>query len=92
MSGTSTNDHYDYAIIGMGIGGLTLGALLAKPVKKSSFSNGTRYPVGMVTLFGRADFPFAPNCITSGIAVLANASYRMLKKLGLEETGHLSSP
>ena len=30
----ATSEHYDYAIIGMGIGGLTLGALLAQAGKK----------------------------------------------------------
>ena len=54
----SSREHYDYAIIGMGIGGLTLGALLARAGHKVVILEQHYVPGGYGHTFRQGRFSF----------------------------------
>ena len=85
MSTTSTNDHYDYAIIGMGIGGLTLGALLAHAGKKVIIFERHEVPGGYGHTFRKGRFSFCAELHYVWDCGPGERVYRMLEKLGLEQ-------
>ncbi len=65
---------YDYAIIGMGIGGLALDALLANAGHRVIIFEQHYVPGGYGHTYRSDRFFFAPNSITFGIAARANES------------------
>lgn len=78
-------EKYDYAIIGMGIGGLTTGALLAKAGKKVVIFEQHYVPGGYGHTFKRKGFSFCPGWHYVWNCGKGEAVYNMLKKLGLEK-------
>ncbi len=86
MSKTSTNEHYDYAIIGMGVGGLTLGALLAHAGKKVVIFERHEVPGGYGHTFREGRFSFCAELHYVWDCGPGERVHQMLKKLGLEET------
>ncbi len=85
MSNGLTNDHYDYAIIGMGIGGLTLGALLAQAGKKVIIFERHEVPGGYGHTFRQGRFSFCAELHYVWDCGPGERVYQMLKQLGLEE-------
>ena len=85
MSTASTNDHFDYAIIGMGIGGLTLGALLAHAGKKVIIFERHEVPGGYGHTFREGKFSFCAELHYVWDCGPGERVYRMLEKLGLEK-------
>ncbi len=86
MSTVLTNDHYDYAVIGMGIGGLTLGALLAQAGHKVILFERHEVPGGYGHTFRQGRFSFCAELHYVWDCGPGERVYQMLKKLGLEET------
>ena len=91
MSTASTNDHYDYAIIGMGIGGLTLGALLANAGKKVIIFERHEVPGGHGHTFRKGRFSFCAELHYVWDCGPGERVFRMLEKLGLEQESYVSS-
>lgn len=85
MSSASTDEHYDYAIIGMGIGGLTLGALLAQSGRKVIIFEQHYVPGGYGHTFRQGRFSFCAELHYVWDCGPGERVYQMLKKLGLEE-------
>lgn len=80
-----TKEHYDYAIIGMGIGGLTLGALLAQAGKKVLILEQHYVPGGYGHTFRRGKFAFCAELHYVWDCGPGERVYQMLEKLGLEK-------
>ncbi|MFH1012529.1 MAG: NAD(P)/FAD-dependent oxidoreductase [Candidatus Peregrinibacteria bacterium] len=76
---------YDYAIIGMGIGGLAAGALLANAGKKVIIFEKHSLPGGYGHTFKIKGFSFCPGWHYVWDCGKGQAVYEFLKKLGLEQ-------
>ncbi len=85
MSNPSANEHYDYAIIGMGIGGLTLGALLAQAGHKVIIFEQHYVPGGYGHTFRQGRFSFCAELHYVWDCGPGERVYQMLQKLGLEQ-------
>ncbi|HUY88000.1 MAG TPA: NAD(P)/FAD-dependent oxidoreductase [Pirellulales bacterium] len=85
MPTTSTIDHYDYAIVGMGIGGLTLGALLAHAGYKVIIFEQHYVPGGYGHTFRQGRFSFCAELHYVWDCGPGERVYQMLEKLGLEQ-------
>ena len=85
VSATTTNEHYDYAIIGMGIGGLTLGALLAQAGLKVIIFEQHYVPGGYGHTFRQGRFAFCAELHYVWDCGPGERVFQMLEKLGLEE-------
>ena len=84
-SPSAENEHYDYAIIGMGIGGLTLGALLAQAGEKVIIFEQHYVPGGYGHTFRQGRFSFCAELHYVWDCGVGERVYQMLEKLGLEE-------
>lgn len=84
MPTSSTSHRYDYAIIGMGIGGLTLGALLARAGKKVIIFEQHEVPGGYGHTFREGRFSFCAELHYVWDCGPGERVYQMLEKLGLE--------
>ncbi len=82
---SKTNEHYDYAIIGMGIGGLTLGALLAQAGQKVIIFEQHEVPGGYGHTFRQGRFSFCAELHYVWDCGEGERVYQMLEKLGLEK-------
>lgn len=80
---TQTGDHYDYAIIGMGIGGLTLGALLAQAGQKVIIFEQHYVPGGYGHTFHQNGFSFCAELHYVWDCGRGERVTQMLEKLGL---------
>lgn len=94
MPPVSTNEHYDYAIIGMGIGGLTLGALLAHAGQRVVIFEQHEVPGGYGHTFHKGRFSFCAELHYVWDCGPGEHVYQMLEKLGLEKkvTFHRLNP
>lgn len=81
----ATNEHYDYAIIGMGIGGLTLGALLAQAGHKVIIFEQHYVPGGYGHTFRQGRFSFCAELHYVWDCGPGERVFQMLEKLGLEK-------
>ena len=81
----ATNEHYDYAIVGMGIGGLTLGALLAQAGKKVIICEQHDVPGGYGHTFRQGRYSFCAELHYVWDCGPGERVYQMLEKLGLEQ-------
>lgn len=81
----TTNEHYDYAIIGMGIGGLTLGALLAQAGKKVIIFDQHYVPGGYGHTFRQGKFSFCAELHYVWDCGPGERVHQMLEKLRLEK-------
>lgn len=79
----SATEHYDYAIVGMGIGGLTLGALLAKAGKRVVIFEQHYLPGGYGHTFIQGRFSFCAELHYVWDCGPGERVYKMLEKLGL---------
>ena len=84
QSVVAPNEHYDYAIIGMGIGGLTLGALLAQADQKVIIFEQHEVPGGYGHTFRHGRFSFCAELHYVWDCGAGERVYQMLEKLGLE--------
>ncbi|NIL96420.1 MAG: NAD(P)-binding protein [Planctomycetales bacterium] len=84
MPAPPARDHFDYAIVGMGIGGLTLGALLAQADKRVIIFEQHEVPGGYGHTFRAGRFSFCAELHYVWDCGRGERVYRMLKKLGLE--------
>jgi phytoene dehydrogenase-like protein len=84
-SASPTTAHYDYAIIGMGIGGLTIGALLAQAGKKVIIFEQHEVPGGYGHTFRQGRFSFCAELHYVWDCGPGERVYQMLEKLGLEQ-------
>ncbi len=84
-SASTENERYDYAIIGMGIGGLTLGALLAQAGRKVIIFDQHYVPGGYGHTFRQGRFSFCAELHYVWDCGVGERVYQMLEKLGLEE-------
>ncbi len=93
-SDTRTDGHYEYAIVGMGIGGLTLGALLAHAGHKVIIFEQHYVPGGYGHTFRRGRFSFCAELHYVWDCGPGERVYQMLEKLGLEKqvTFHRLNP
>ena len=82
---STSSDHYDYAIIGMGIGGLTLGALLAQAGHKVIILEQHEVPGGYGHTFHKRGFSFCAELHYVWDCGPGERVTQMLKKLGLAE-------
>jgi phytoene dehydrogenase-like protein len=80
----SATEHYDYAIVGMGIGGLTLGALLANAGKRVIIFEQHYLPGGYGHTFVQGRFAFCAELHYVWDCGPGERVYKMLEKLGLE--------
>lgn len=80
----SVTEHYDYAIVGMGIGGLTLGALLANAGKRVIIFEQHYLPGGYGHTFVQGRFAFCAELHYVWDCGPGERVYKMLEKLGLE--------
>jgi all-trans-retinol 13,14-reductase len=87
-SASTENEHYDYAIIGMGIGGLTLGALLAQAGQKVIIFEQHEVPGGYGHTFRQGRFSFCAELHYVWDCGVGERVYQMLEKLGLEKQVH----
>jgi phytoene dehydrogenase-like protein len=94
MTIPATDEHYDYAIIGMGIGGLTLGALLAQAGQKVIIFEQHEVPGGNGHTFRWGQFSFCAELHYVWNCGPGEHVYQMLEKLGLENqiTFHRLNP
>ena len=81
----SSGEHYDYAIIGMGIGGLTLGALLAQAGYKVIIFEQHEVPGGYGHTFHRRGFSFCAELHYVWDCGPGERVTQMLEKLELAE-------
>jgi len=80
-----SGDHFDYAIIGMGIGGLTLGALLAHSGHKVIIFDQHYVPGGYGHTFHQKGFSFCAELHYVWDCGPGERVTQMLEKLGLAE-------
>jgi phytoene dehydrogenase-like protein len=80
----SATEHFDYAIVGMGIGGLTLGALLANAGKRVIIFEQHYLPGGYGHTFMQGRFAFCAELHYVWDCGPGERVYKMLEKLGLE--------
>jgi phytoene dehydrogenase-like protein len=85
MSTAPTDEHYDYAIIGMGVGGLTLGALLAQAGQTVVIFEQHYVPGGYGHTFRQGRFSFCAELHYVWDCGPGERVYEMLEKLGLEK-------
>ncbi|MCO6457692.1 MAG: NAD(P)/FAD-dependent oxidoreductase [Pirellulaceae bacterium] len=81
----TVREHYDFAIIGMGIGGLTLGALLARHGKKVVILEQHEVPGGYGHSFHQGGFSFCAELHYVWDCGPGERVYQMLRKLDLED-------
>ena len=81
----ASSAHYDYAIIGMGIGGLTLAALLAQAGKKVIIFEQHDVPGGYGHTFRQGRFSFCAELHYVWDCGPGERVFQMLEKLGLEK-------
>lgn len=86
LSTPSASDEYDYAIIGMGIGGLALGALLADAGQRVIIFEQHYLPGGYGHTFRSGRFSFCAELHYVWDCGPGERVYRLLEKLGLEES------
>ncbi|MEA2000414.1 MAG: NAD(P)/FAD-dependent oxidoreductase, partial [Actinomycetota bacterium] len=77
-------EHYDYAIVGMGIGGLTMGALLANAGNRVIIFEQHYLPGGYGHTFAQGGFSFCAELHYVWDCGPGERVYKMLEKLGLE--------
>ena len=77
-------EQYDYAIVGMGIGGLTLGALLANAGKRVIIFEQHYVPGGYGHTFTEGRYSFCAELHYVWDCGRGGRVYKMLEKLGLE--------
>jgi phytoene dehydrogenase-like protein len=82
--GSQDFEHYDYAIIGMGVGGLTLGALLAAAGKRVIIFEQHYAPGGYGHTFIERRYAFCAELHYVWDCGPGDRVYKMLEKLGLE--------
>jgi len=85
MPRTAHGEHYDYAIVGMGVGGLTLGALLAKAGNRVIIFEQHYMPGGYGHTFLEEGFRFCAELHYVWDCGPGERVTRMLAKLGLDE-------
>ncbi len=81
----SPGEHYDYAIVGMGVGGLTLGALLANAGKRVIIFEQHYLPGGYGHTFVQDRFAFCAELHYVWDCGPGERVFKMLEKLGLEQ-------
>ena len=81
----SKTEHYDYAVVGMGIGGLTLGALLANAGKRVIIFEQHYLPGGYGHTFAQGGFSFCAELHYVWDCGPGERVTKMLEKLGLHE-------
>jgi phytoene dehydrogenase-like protein len=81
-------EHYDAAIIGMGIGGLTLGALLAQAGHRVIIFEQHKVPGGYGHTFRRGRFSFCAELHYVWDCGPGQRVYQLLERLGLEQKVH----
>ena len=79
-----SDQHFDFAIVGMGIGGLTLGALLAQAGKTVVIFDQHYVPGGYGHTFRQGRFSFCAELHYVWDCGVGQRVYQMLEKLGLE--------
>lgn len=84
MPRTAHGEHYDYAIVGMGVGGLTLGALLARAGNRVIIFEQHYMPGGYGHTFLERGFRFCAELHYVWDCGPGERVFRMLQKLGLE--------
>ncbi len=77
-------EHFDYAIVGMGIGGLMLGALLANAGKRVAIFEQHYLPGGYGHTFMKGRFAFCAELHYVWDCGPGQRVYQVLEKLGLE--------
>ncbi len=82
MTGSS---HYDYVIIGAGMGGLTVGALLAHRGARVAVVEAHEYPGGYCHTFPMGDYRFCAAVHYIFSCGEGEPVYNLLRKLGLHE-------
>jgi len=94
MTGAAGAERFDYAVIGMGIGGLTLGALLAHAGKKVIVFEQHYVPGGYGHTFVQGKFAFCAELHYVWDCGPGERVTKMLEKLGLdrEVTFHRLAP
>jgi len=85
MAKSPSDAHYDYAIVGMGIGGLTLGALLAHAGKRVIVFERHEVPGGYGHTFHESGFSFCAELHYVWDCGPGQRVHRVLEKLGLAE-------
>lgn len=85
MNRHSPCDHFEYAIVGMGIGGLTLGALLAHAGKKVIIFEQHYVPGGYGHSFREGGFSFCAELHYVWDCGPGERVFQMLEKLGLQQ-------
>lgn len=88
LSNGSAGQRYDYAIIGMGIGGLTIGALLANAGKRVAIFDQHYVPGGYGHTFRQGRFSFCAELHYVWDCGPGERVSRMLNKLGLDDQVH----
>jgi len=78
-------EHYDYAVIGMGVGGLTLGALLAAAGKRVIIFEQHYLPGGYGHTFVEQRYAFCAELHYVWDCGPGERVHKMLEKLGLEK-------
>lgn len=86
MLATSSPASYDYAVIGSGIGGLAIGALLASAGKRVILFEQHYLPGGYAQTFGAGKFLFCAELHYVWDCGPGQRVHRFLKRLGLDES------
>lgn len=84
MARTADGEHYDYAIVGMGVGGLTLGALLAAAGQRVIIFEQHYMPGGYGHTFLEQGYRFCAELHYVWDCGPGERVFKMLSKLGLE--------
>lgn len=82
---TTHGGRFDYAVVGSGIGGLALGALLAHAGKKVALFERHYHPGGYGHTFRAGEFSFCAELQYVWDCGEGQRVHRMLKKLGLDQ-------
>jgi all-trans-retinol 13,14-reductase len=80
-----TGEHFDYAVVGAGVGGLAIGALLAGAGKRVIIFERHYLPGGYGQTFHVGEFAFCAELHYVWDCGEGQRVYRMLQKLGLHE-------
>lgn len=83
---TRAGDRFDYVIIGAGMGGLTVGSLLAKTGAKVAILEAHEYPGGCCHSFPMGDYQFCAAVHYIFSCGEGEPVYNLLRKLDLHDT------
>lgn len=82
----SSGDRFDYVIIGAGMGGLTVGSLLARAGARVAVLEAHEYPGGCCHTFPMGDYQFCAAVHYIFSCGEGEPVFNLLRKLGLSET------